>query len=248
MIQSEVLSPCSKSVLFRCWKVPLFIILLIFLMLNPNKSYAQWSSGISGCYSIPIGGLENRVSQTFGFSLAQTVPLDESKNLMLYGMHSSFETSNQFRERMQPFFPDSLAHFYREANSEMRIQAIGFNILRSIETNWKIKPYWLYGTCVLNYKSKIFRNSAEGETGLRLITAEGNDSGLNLPVLEEERTTFGADLGVGVCYPFAKHIHIDLRCTYQVIIGELIAAESYGIEQIFPMQFLNLGMQLSYVF
>lgn len=228
--------------------LPFLAGLFFFIAIFTGTGYSQWAVGLSGSWDLPLADLTNRIAPAAGFNGSLTIPLDRPKNLHIYSSYASFSTADKFRERLQPYFPDSLAHFYQTAHAEMTLFSFGFNMLRDLKPRGNFQPYWFYGADLANQKSKIFRTTAAGTVGMRLMTAEGTDSGLDLPPIEENRTTFGAGFGVGARYRILPHLALDLNCRYHFIISELVAAEIYGIERIFPLQFVHLSLGMNYVF
>ena len=64
----------------------------------------------------------------------------------------------------------------------------------------------------------------------------------------ENQTAFSLNFGGGLRYSLASQLDVDLNLRYNIIFGYLRPMEAWLLEKVSPMQFLGIGVDLTYYF
>jgi len=220
------------------------------IVITFSTAYAQepyWGVGMNGACDLPMVSLAQRFKPALNYGTHFGICLQENRALQIYAAYTVFKESNKLHEKLRPRYQGELVAFLNEVQAEMSLFQIWFNMVNYFSAN-KLRPYFAYGGGFYAYEAEIFRQTEEGQVGLRLISADGEDTGKNLPIMRDERISWGGNVGVGCEWDLSRSLVINLGLRYHVFIGELRGADFYHLDKVLPIQFTDIFFALSYRF
>jgi opacity protein-like surface antigen len=101
-------------------------------------------------------------------------------------------------------------------------------------------PYVTGGLGVYGFSNEISGLIYPGQTGKTL------DQNLKLDPYKDEWAALTFSVGGGVTFAGSERILIDIRCRYNMMLGELRPLEDWGLRKAFPIQAIDLSVGIKY--
>ena len=233
--------------MFRLKIVLLFTGIIMMGLLNAliwgqqSPQTDKWGVGVFAGYNLPLFNFNDRFDGGPKFGLK----LSFVKNNTTYDVafFTSKYSSGKIEQAKFQWNYDGDYYSSPDASSEMVFHGLTVGIEKLFKFSiGPLAPFWSTGAGFIYYKHEIKNMVFPGQS------IPPMDLSFTYSPDVEERTSFTIYLGGGLQYEVNSHIKLGLFLKYNIIFGYLRPMEAWSIEEVSPIQTLDVGLDLTYYF
>lgn len=207
----------------------------------------NWSLGGFGGYNQPILGLNNWFSGNVKFGITAGYVFKPGLELELEYYHTKY-TDGKITKKTFVWGVDRKAYKSPQAQSDMTFNSFLANWLvhfggatRAFEKG-RVSPYMVVGAGFYDYIHKVSGMIYPGQKVEPL-----NPSIVLLPT-EDSKVALGGNIGGGVAIFASPKLVFDFRFRYNILLGHIRPMMAWGLDEVFPLQFSDVGARLKFYF
>ena len=197
-------------------------------------------------YNVPVLSLrDNWYSQAvrWGGSLLYSV----DRNLTMEMEYNRIKYKNgKIQDRAFTWNVDGKSYESPNASANMKVDSAVLNFLfrlgdrSALFTGRTSSPYIVFGAGFHSYKNRVSGLIYPGQT-----TEPLDMTSLLQPQLDR-RAALGVNVGFGVERFLSKSVSLDFRAQHNFLVGNLSPRETWGVEEVWPMQMLDLEVAFKF--
>ncbi len=233
--------------MFRSKIVLLFTGIIVIGLLNlpvwgqQSSQIDKWGVGVFTGYNVPIFNFSDRFDGGPKFGLKLSFVKNNTSYEVAY--FTCKYPSGKIEQAKFQWNYDGSYYSSPDASSEMVFHGITFGIEEPLMFSLgPLVPFWSIGAGFIYYKHEIKNMVFPGQS------IPPMDLSFTYSPDVEERTSFTINLGGGLQYEVNSHIKLALFLKYHIIFGYLRPMEAWSIEEVSPIQTLDVGFDLIYYF
>ena len=210
---------------------------LVLICPRVEAADGKYGAGIFFDRSVPVAGLSDRYSASEKFGLIFEYKIS-SRTTLEWEFHHGGMDDGKIEDASFTWGVDGEKYLSPDANSRFNLNSFLMNALVRIGAEpdgqgLQLRPYVAVGAGFYDYQDKI---SGLIYPGQRITPL---DKELVINPREDEHTSLGANLGVGMTV-MQGAFGLDLRARYHIIMGDIRSMEAWGLEKVFPMGLVDV--------
>ena len=221
---------------------------LLVCVLLGSASHAQTtgftSASIIPRIVMPIGELNDWYDPVAGVGVNLVYQFPGSRRAE-FEYHYHIFAHGAIEERGFVWPVDGRSYVSPNAKANMSTHTLLVNFI--FPKNWSmpfanIEPYIMFGSGLYAYTQKVSGLIYPGQG------SEPLDQSLLLPPVHDQQVAIGFNFGIGSELSLSSSLALDLRIRYHAILGDMRPFEDWGLQEIFPVQMVDVGVGVRYIF